>query len=136
MLAVYEEMVSQYPHYLHRRWYGAEQDKEGWKLITQSLGSKVLLVGDDVFVTNPAIFTKGVEDGIANAILIKLNQIGTLTETLDVIRTAHLVGYRCIISHRSGETEDTTISHLAVATNAGFIKNWCASQIGTRCQIQ
>lgn len=121
MLAVYEEMVSQYP-IISTEDGMAEQDKEGWKLITQSLGSKVLLVGDDVFVTNPAIFTKGVEDGIANAILIKLNQIGTLTETLDVIRTAHLVGYRCIISHRSGETEDTTISHLAVATNAGFIK--------------
>jgi len=119
MLAVYEEMVSQYP-IISIEDGMAEQDKEGWKLITQSLGSKVLLVGDDVFVTNPAIFTKGVEDGIANAILIKLNQIGTLTETLDVIRTAHLVGYRCIISHRSGETEDTTISHLAVATNAGF----------------
>jgi len=121
MLAVYEEMVSQYP-IISIEDGMAEQDKEGWKLITESLGSKVMLVGDDVFVTNPRIFTKGVEDGIANAILIKLNQIGTLTETLDVIRTAHLVGYRCIISHRSGETEDTTISHLAVAANAGFIK--------------
>jgi enolase len=121
MLSVYEEMVEGYPIISIEDGMG-EQDKEGWKLITESLGNKVMLVGDDVFVTNPKIFAKGVEDKIANAILIKLNQIGSVTETLDVIRTAHLVGYRSIVSHRSGETEDTTIAHLAVASNAGFIK--------------
>src|SRR5204862_1726638 len=86
------------------------------------------IVGDDVFVTNPAIFAKGIEDGVANAILIKLNQIGTLTETLETIEMAKRAGYRSVISHRSGETEDSTIADLAVATNAGQIKTGSASR--------
>ena len=100
----------------------AEDDWEGWKLITQRLGDKVQLVGDDIFTTNPKILERGIEAGIANSILIKLNQIGTVTETLDTIRLAQDNGYTYIISHRSGETEDTFISHLAVATNSGQIK--------------
>jgi enolase len=100
----------------------AENDWEGWKLITERLGDKVQLVGDDLFTTNPKILERGIEEGIANSILIKLNQIGTVTETLDTIRLAQENGYTYIISHRSGETEDTFISHLAVATNSGQIK--------------
>lgn len=99
-----------------------EQDRKGWKHLTQQLGSKVQLVGDDVFVTNPAIFQQGIHAGIANAILIKVNQIGTLTETLAAIALAKENDYSVIISHRSGETEDTTIADLAVATTAGQIK--------------
>ncbi len=100
----------------------AENDQEGWAQITQELGEHIMLVGDDVFVTNEKIFRQGIEDGIANAILIKLNQIGTLTETLNVINLAQENGYNYIISHRSGETKDTFIADLAVATNSGFIK--------------
>ena len=106
----------------------AEDDKEGWKLISRELGSKVQLVGDDLFVTNPGIFREGIEEGIANAILVKLNQVGTLTETLQTVQLAQEKGYRAIISHRSGETEDTFISHLAVGTNAGQIKTGSASR--------
>lgn len=106
----------------------AEDDLEGWQLITKKLGNKVQLVGDDLFVTNPSIFMEGIRKGIANAILIKLNQIGTLTETLQTIDLAQRKGYRAIISHRSGETEDTFISHLAVGTNAGQIKTGSASR--------
>lgn len=100
----------------------AENDWAGWKLLTQRLGSKVELVGDDLFCTNPKILTKGISKGIANAILIKLNQIGTLTETLDTIELARKNNYRCFISHRSGETEDTTIADLTVAVGAGHLK--------------
>lgn len=100
----------------------AEDDWSGWKLLTESLGDKIQLVGDDIFVTNTKIFEKGVREGIANAILIKLNQIGTLTETLASIQMAKESGYGVVISHRSGETEDTTIADLAVATHAGQIK--------------
>lgn len=100
----------------------AEGDWEGWKLLTERLGNKVQLVGDDLFVTNPAILKEGIEKGIANSILIKLNQIGTLSETLSAINMAHQAGYTTIISHRSGETEDTFIADLAVAVNAGQIK--------------
>ncbi|MFN7065840.1 MAG: phosphopyruvate hydratase [Aquificaceae bacterium] len=106
----------------------AEEDVEGWKLITRELDSKVQLVGDDLFVTNPTIFAEGIKQGLANAILIKLNQVGTLTETLQTVDLAHRKGYRTIISHRSGETEDTFISHLAVGTNAGQIKTGSASR--------
>jgi enolase len=105
-----------------------ENDWDGWKLLTDKLGSKVQLVGDDLFVTNPDFLAKGIENGIANAILIKVNQIGTLTETLDCIRLAHRNGYNTIISHRSGETEDTTIADLSVATNAGQIKTGAPSR--------
>ncbi|MDW8066291.1 MAG: phosphopyruvate hydratase [Aquificaceae bacterium] len=106
----------------------AEDDIQGWKLVTKELASKVQLVGDDLFVTNPKILEEGIREGIANAILIKLNQIGTLTETLQTVALAKRAGYRCIISHRSGETEDTFISHLAVGTNAGQIKTGSASR--------
>jgi enolase len=100
----------------------AEEDWEGWKLMTRKLGKKIQLVGDDVFVTNPRRLERGIEEGIANSILIKLNQIGSVSETLSVMETAKRNGYNCVISHRSGETEDTFISDLAVATAAGQIK--------------
>jgi enolase len=100
----------------------AEDDWDGWKLLTGRLGTRVQLTGDDLFVTNSKILRKGIERGVANSILIKVNQIGSLTETLDTIRLAHAHGYRATISHRSGETEDTTIADLAVATGAGQIK--------------
>ncbi|MDW8096111.1 MAG: phosphopyruvate hydratase [Aquificaceae bacterium] len=106
----------------------AEDDVEGWAMITKELGSKVQLVGDDLFVTNPRILEKGIKEGLANAILIKLNQIGTLTETLQTVAMAQRAGYGVIVSHRSGETEDTFISHLAVGTNAGQIKTGSASR--------
>lgn len=100
----------------------AEDDWAGWKALTQRLGNKVQLVGDDLFVTNPKIFKEGIEQGVANAILIKVNQIGTLTETLEAIAMAHHARYAAIVSHRSGETEDTTIADIAVATTATQIK--------------
>ncbi|ADR19033.1 phosphopyruvate hydratase [Calditerrivibrio nitroreducens] len=100
----------------------AENDWDGWKKLTEQLGKKVQLVGDDIFVTNTEILAEGIKKGVANSILIKLNQIGTLTETLAAIEMAKRAGYTCVISHRSGETEDTTIADLAVATNAGQIK--------------
>lgn len=106
----------------------AERDIEGWKLITRELGGKVQLVGDDLFVTNPSIFQEGIREGLANAILVKLNQVGTLTETLQTVEIAQREGYKAIISHRSGETEDTFISHLAVGTGAGQIKTGSASR--------
>jgi enolase len=100
----------------------AEQDWDGWRRLTERLGSRLQLVGDDIFVTNPAILREGIERGIANSILIKLNQIGTLTETLDTIALARDAGYRAVISHRSGETEDTFIADLVVATGVGQLK--------------
>jgi enolase 1/2/3 len=106
----------------------AEGDWDGWETMTEVLGSNLQIVGDDVFVTNPEIFRKGIARGIANAILIKVNQIGTLTETLETIEMAKRAGYRSVISHRSGETEDSTIADLAVATNAGQIKTGSASR--------
>ncbi|PZG42287.1 phosphopyruvate hydratase [Spongiactinospora gelatinilytica] len=99
-----------------------EEDWAGWKSITDSLGARVQLVGDDLFVTNPERLARGIADGAANALLVKVNQIGTLTETLDAVELAHRSGYRCMMSHRSGETEDVTIADLAVATNCGQIK--------------
>jgi enolase len=106
----------------------AEDDWEGWRLLTQRLGNRIQLVGDDIFVTNPKILRKGIEQGIANSILIKLNQIGTLTETLDTIELAKRASYGMVVSHRSGETEDSTIADVAVATNAGQIKTGSASR--------
>jgi enolase len=100
----------------------AENDWDGWKILTERLGKKIQLVGDDLFVTNTELLQKGIQDEVANAILIKLNQIGTLTETLRAIDMAKKAGYRTIISHRSGESEDTTIADLAVGTHAGQIK--------------
>jgi enolase len=106
----------------------AEEDWDGWKMLTERLGKKVQLVGDDLFVTNTERLSKGIELGVANAILIKVNQIGTLTETLDAIEMAKQAGYTAIVSHRSGETEDATIADIAVATNAGQIKTGAPSR--------
>ena len=106
----------------------AQNDWDGWKIMTDKLASKIQIVGDDIFVTNTKILAEGIEKGIANSILIKLNQIGTLTETLEAIEMAHKAGYTNVISHRSGETEDTTIADLAVATNVGQIKTGSASR--------
>ncbi|MDQ5811482.1 MAG: phosphopyruvate hydratase, partial [Actinomycetota bacterium] len=100
----------------------AEDDWEGWAMITERLGGRIQLVGDDLFVTNPKILTRGIDEGVANSILIKVNQIGTLTETFETMELAHKSGYTTMVSHRSGETEDATISDLAVAVNAGQIK--------------
>ena len=106
----------------------AEQDWDGWKMLTKALGDKVQLVGDDVFVTNPAILKRGIEQQIGNALLVKVNQIGTISETLDAMAMAMEAGYRCVASHRSGETEDSTIADLAVGTGAGQIKTGSASR--------
>jgi len=100
----------------------AEDDWDGWKALTDALGDRIQLVGDDLFVTNPERLRAGIEKGVANSILVKVNQIGTLSETLDAVETAHRAGYTCVLSHRSGETEDTTIADIAVATNCGQIK--------------
>jgi enolase len=106
----------------------AEDDWDGWHLLTEHIGDKVQLVGDDIFVTNPERLQRGIDDGVANAILIKVNQIGSLSETLDTMRLAHESGYAAVMSHRSGETEDTTIADLAVATNCGQIKTGAPSR--------
>ena len=105
-----------------------ESDWEGWDIMTKKLGDRIQLVGDDLFVTNTSIFSRGIENNIANSILIKFNQIGTLTETLNAITMAHKANYTTVISHRSGETEDVTIADLAVATNAGQIKTGSLSR--------
>jgi enolase len=127
LVAIYEKLVSTYP-ILSIEDGCAEDDWATWKLLTTRIGGRVQLVGDDLFVTNPVRLAKGIAEGIANAILIKLNQIGTVTETLDTIRDATFAGYRSIVSHRSGETEDTFIADLAVATNAGQIKTGSLSR--------
>jgi len=121
LIKIWESWVSQYPIVLLEDGMG-ENDWEGWKALTAALGSKVELVGDDIFCTNPQILREGIGKGIANSILIKLNQIGSVTETLDTIELAVRNNYRCFVSHRSGETEDTFISDLTVATAAGHIK--------------
>ncbi|HHN65766.1 MAG TPA: phosphopyruvate hydratase [Nitrospirae bacterium] len=121
MVSYYEEIVKKYPILSIEDGMG-ENDWDGWKELTARLGKKVQLVGDDIFVTNTKIIRRGIEEGVANSVLIKLNQIGTLTETLDAIEMAKEAGYTTVISHRSGETEDTTIADLAVACNTGFIK--------------
>ena len=105
-----------------------ESDWEGWAILTEKLGNKIQLVGDDLFVTNTRILSRGINEKIANSILIKFNQIGTLSETLDAIEMAHKAGYTTVISHRSGETEDVTIADLAVATGAGQIKTGSLSR--------
>ena len=106
----------------------AEDDWDGWKALTDAIGATVQLVGDDLFVTNPVRLADGIEKGVANSILIKVNQIGTLSETLQTVEMAHKAGYTAVISHRSGETEDTTIADIAVATNAGQIKTGSLSR--------
>ncbi len=125
MIELYSKWVEKYPIVSIEDGLG-ENDWEGWEKLTKALGNKIQLVGDDIFVTNPKIFAKGIEKGIANSILIKLNQIGTLTETLDTIEMAHKAGYTTVVSHRSGETEDTTIADLVVAINGGQIKTGSA----------
>jgi len=127
MVAYWADLVSKYP-IASLEDPMAEDDWAGWKALTDEIGDKVQLVGDDLFVTNPKRLRDGIEQGVANSILIKVNQIGTLTETLDAVETAHRAGYTCVISHRSGETEDSTIADIAVATNAGQIKTGSLSR--------
>jgi enolase len=127
MIRLYEDWLRQYPIASIEDGV-AEGDWEGWKMLTRTLGDRVQLVGDDVFVTNPEILRRGIADGVGNALLVKLNQIGTVTETLDAVRMSKDARYGTIISHRSGETEDTTIADLAVGTGAGQIKTGSASR--------
>jgi enolase 1/2/3 len=127
MVALYSKLVSSYP-ILSIEDGMAEDDWDGWKALTRAIGDRVQLVGDDLFVTNPERLATGIERGIANAILVKVNQIGTLTETLTAVEMAHKAGYRAVMSHRSGETEDSTIADLAVATNCGQIKTGSLSR--------
>jgi enolase len=121
MVKFYEDLCARYPIVSIEDGM-AEDDWSGWAAITKALGAKVQLVGDDLFVTNTARLKQGIDKGVANAILVKVNQIGTLTETLEAVNMAHRSAYRAVMSHRSGETEDTTIADLAVATNCGQIK--------------
>jgi enolase len=127
MVRLYSDWASRYP-LISLEDGLAENDWQGWKLLTQELGKRLQLVGDDLFVTNPEIIREGIREKVANSVLIKVNQIGTLSETLEAIRTASAAGYTSVISHRSGETEDTTIADLAVATGAGQIKTGSASR--------
>ena len=127
MIKFYEKWVKEYP-IISIEDGMAENDWQGWKMLTEELGQKIQLVGDDIFVTNTEILAKGIEQGVANSILVKVNQIGTLTETFDCIEMAKRSGYTTVISHRSGETEDATIADIAVAVNAGQIKTGSASR--------
>ena len=127
MVAYWKKWVDNYP-IISLEDGMAENDWKGWKLLTDTIGNKVQLVGDDLFVTNTEFLSKGIAEGVANSILVKVNQIGTLTETLDAIEMAKRAHYTAIISHRSGETEDATIADIAVATNAGQIKTGSASR--------
>ena len=133
MIRLYEEWIRQYPIVSIEDGLG-ESDWEGWIALTRTLGGRIQLVGDDVFVTNPEILNKGIADRVGNAILVKLNQIGTVSETLDAVRMASHAGYATIISHRSGETEDPTIADLAVGTGAGQIKTGSASRTDRVCK--
>jgi enolase len=121
MAGFYEGLLGEYP-LVSIEDPLAEDDWDGWSAITAAIGDRVQLVGDDLFVTNPARLQRGIDARSANALLVKVNQIGSLTETLDAVDLAHRNGFRCMMSHRSGETEDTTIADLAVATNCGQIK--------------
>ncbi len=127
MVKYYEDMVSNYPIFSIEDGLD-EDDWDGWASLTRALGDKVQLVGDDLFVTNPIRLNRGIDDGVANSILIKVNQIGTLSETLEAVDIAHRANYTCVISHRSGETEDAIIADIAVATNAGQIKTGSLSR--------
>lgn len=127
MVKIYEDLVGRYPIVSIEDGM-AEDDWEGWKALTDAVGDRVQLVGDDLFVTNKDRLVRGIRQGVANAILIKVNQIGTLTEALETVEVAHRSGYRAVMSHRSGETEDTTITDLAVATNCGQIKTGSLSR--------
>ncbi len=127
MVRLYADLCARYPIVSIEDGL-AEDDWAGWRKLTEALGKKVQLVGDDIFVTNTEFLARGIKEGVANAILIKVNQIGTLSETFDAIDMAHKAGYACVISHRSGETEDTTIADIAVATSAGQIKTGSLSR--------
>ena len=127
MVDFWEDWVKKYP-IISIEDGMAEEDWEGWKMLTKRLGDKVQLVGDDLFVTNPSRISKGIKEKVANAVLVKVNQIGTLTETMEAMQTANRAGFAAVISHRSGETEDTTIADLAVAVNAGQIKTGAPSR--------
>jgi enolase len=127
MSAYWDDLASRYPIVSIEDGMD-EEDWEGWRQLTERIGDRVQLVGDDLFVTNPERLRRGIEQGVANSILIKVNQIGTLTETLEAIRVARDAGYTAVISHRSGETEDTTIADLAVGTGAGQIKTGAPSR--------
>ena len=127
MVALYEDWSNNFPIITIEDGLD-EEDWDGWKLLTEKLGNKLQLVGDDLFVTNTERLEKGIENGVANSILVKVNQIGTITETLDAIEMAKRAGYTAVISHRSGETEDSTIADLAVAVNAGQIKTGAPSR--------
>jgi len=120
MVEFWTDLVSRYPIISIEDGF-AEDDWDGWKKMTENLGDRVQIVGDDLFVTNTERIERGIRDGVGNSVLIKVNQIGTLTETLAAIDMAHRAGYTAVISHRSGETEDVTISHIAVATSSGQI---------------
>ena len=133
MVAMWEGFVEKYPIISIEDGMG-ENDWDGWKLMTEKLGHKIQIVGDDLFVTNTERIKKGIELGAANSVLIKLNQIGTLTETLDAIQMAHRAGYTAVVSHRSGETEDTTIADISVAVNAGQIKTGAPSRTDRVCK--
>jgi enolase len=127
MVAYWDDICSRYPVISIEDGMD-EEDWDGWKLLTERLGTRTQLVGDDLFVTNPERLRRGIELGVGNSILVKVNQIGTLTETFEAIRIAREAGYTAVISHRSGETEDTTIADLAVATGAGQIKTGAPSR--------
>jgi enolase len=127
MVEMYADWVREYPIVSIEDGV-AESDWDGWRALTRAIGDRVQLVGDDVFVTNPEILRRGIDEGVGNALLVKLNQIGTVSETLNAIDMARGAGYGTIISHRSGETEDTTIADLAVGTAAGQIKTGSASR--------
>jgi len=127
MIDMYEDWINKYPIISIEDGLG-ERDWDGWKKMTDRLGKRIQIVGDDLFVTNPAILKEGIEKGVANSILIKMNQIGTITETIDAMEMAKKAGYTCVVSHRSGETEDTTIADLVVGLNAGQIKTGSMSR--------
>jgi len=127
MIDYYERMIGKYPIVSIEDGL-AENDWDGWKMMNERLGKKIQIVGDDVFVTNPAIIKRGIKEDIANSVLIKLNQIGSVSETIDAINTAHKAGWTCVVSHRSGETGDTFLADLAVAMNTGQIKTGSLSR--------
>jgi enolase 1/2/3 len=127
MVKFYEGLCRQYPILSIEDGF-AENDWEGWRLFTQAMGKKIQIVGDDIFVTNPKILRKGIDQGIANSVLVKLNQIGTISETIDAVEMAKRAGWTAVVSHRSGETEDSTIADFVVALNTGQIKTGSASR--------
>jgi len=133
MVNYYDDLISKYP-IISIEDALAENDWDGWRILTQRLGKKIQLTGDDIFVTNPKILKEGIEKGIGNSVLIKLNQIGTLTETLETVEIAKKAGYTCVFSHRSGETEDSFLADITVATNAGQLKTGAPARSERLCK--